>query len=216
MEHKLELRILLVNSAKDLGLAVEEAQLEQFQRYLTHLLEWNRVINLTAIVDPCEIIIKHFIDSLAALVVNDFTEKSFVLDVGSGGGFPGIPIKIMKSAVRLVLVEPVQKKCSFLHSVIGLLKLQDVSVSNCKIEQYAQGQLRERINTVVVRALKYEHIQMHIRALLAPKGKVILYRTDPIHNEEIWEDFHLVNEKTLMLPHGAGRRVISVMQGNSK
>lgn len=214
MEQKLELRIFLVRSARELGLTIEEVQAEQFERYLTHLLEWNRVMNLTAIVDPYEIIIKHFVDSLAALVVTDFTEKSLVLDVGSGGGFPGIPIKIMKSAVRLVLVEPVQKKCSFLNSVIGLLKLQDVSTVNCTIEQYSQGQLREPIDSVVVRALKYEQIQIHIRALLAPKGKVILYRTEPINNEEVWEDFRLVNEKTLMLPQGAGRRVVSVIQGN--
>lgn len=212
MEHQLESRTFIISSARELGLAIEEVQAEQFLRYLTHLIEWNRVINLTAIVDPDEIIIKHFVDSLAALVTTDFTDKSLVLDVGSGGGFPGIPIKIMKSGVRLILVEPVQKKCSFLNSVVGLLKLQDVSIFNGTIEQYAQWPLRQLIDTVVIRALKCEEIQMHIPALLAPKGKVILYRTCPINNEEMWEDFHLVDEKILMLPQGAGKRVVSVIQ----
>ena len=215
MEHQLESRTFIIRSARELGLAIEEVQADQFLRYLTHLIEWNRVINLTAIIDPDEIIIKHFVDSLAALVATDFTDKSLVLDVGSGGGFPGIPIKIMKSGVRLVLVEPVQKKCSFLNSVIGLLQLQDVSTFNGTIEQYAQWPLRQLIDTVVMRALKCEDIQMHIPALLAPKGKVILYRTEPINNEDIWENFHLVEEKTLMLPQGAGRRVISVIQSNT-
>ena len=215
MEHQLESRTLIISSARELGLAIEDDQAEQFLRYLTHLIEWNRVINLTAIVDHDEIIIKHFIDSLAALVTTDFTDKSLVLDVGSGGGFPGIPIKIMKSGVRLVLVEPVQKKCSFLNSMVGLLKLQDVSTFNGTIEQYAQWPLRQLIDTVVIRALKCEEIQMHIPALLAPKGKVILYRTSPLHNKEIWEDFHLVDEKDIMLPQGAGRRVVSVIQSNT-
>jgi 16S rRNA (guanine527-N7)-methyltransferase len=215
VEHQLESRTFIISSARELGLAIEEVQADQFLRYLTHLIEWNRVINLTAIIDPDEIIIKHFVDSLAALVATDFTDKSLVLDVGSGGGFPGIPIKIMKSGVRLVLVEPVQKKCSFLNSVIGLLQLQDVSTFNGTIEQYAQWPLRQLIDTVVMRALKCEEIQMHIPALLAPKGKVILYRTGPINNEDIWENFHLMEEKTLMLPQRAGRRVISVIQSNT-
>ena len=212
MEHQLESRTFIISSARELGLAIEEVQAEQFLRYLTHLIEWNRVINLTAIVDPDEIIIKHFVDSLAALVTTDFTDNSLVLDVGSGGGFPGIPIKIMKSGVRLVLVEPVQKKCSFLNSVVGLLKLQDVSIFNGTIEQYAQWPLRQLIDTVVIRALKCGEIQIPIPALLAPKGKVVLYRTCPINNEEMWEDFHLVDEKILMLPQVSGKRVVSVIQ----
>lgn len=193
---------------------IEEAQAEQFVRYLSHLIEWNRVINLTAIVDPNEIIIKHFVDSLAALIATDFSDESLLLDVGSGGGFPGIPIKIMKSGVQLVLVEPIQKKCSFLNSVVGLLKLQEVSIFNGTIEQYAQWPLRQLIDTVVIRALKCEEIQTHISALLAPKGKVILYRTGPINNKEMWKDFHLVDEKILMLPQGAGKRVVSVIQSD--
>ena len=215
MEHQPDPRTVIISSARELGLAIEEVQAEQFLRYLSRLLEWNRVINLTAIVDPNEIIIKHFVDSLAVLVTTDFTDESLVLDVGSGGGFPGIPIKIMKSGVQLVLVEPVQKKCSFLNSVVGLLKLQEVSIFNGTIEQYGQWPLRQLIDTVVIRALKCEAIQTHISALLAAKGKVVLYRTAPMNNKEMWKDFHLVDEKILMLPQGAGKRVVSVIQRNT-
>jgi len=215
VEHQPDPRTVIISSARELGLAIEEVQAEQFLRYLSRLLEWNRVINLTAIVDPNEIIIKHFVDSLAVLVTTDFTDESLVLDVGSGGGFPGIPIKIMKSGVQLVLVEPVQKKCSFLNSVVGLLKLQEVSIFNGTIEQYGQWPLRQLIDTVVIRALKCEAIQTHISALLAAKGKVVLYRTAPMNNKEMWKDFHLVDEKILMLPQGAGKRVVSVIQRNT-
>ena len=95
-------------------------------RYLAHLIEWNKAINITTIINPKEIIIKHFVDSLGALIATSFPQNGVVLDIGSGGGFPGIPLKIVRSDMRLVLVEPVQKKSSFLNSVIGLLKLHDV------------------------------------------------------------------------------------------
>ena len=215
MEHQLESCNLIISSGKKLGLTIEEIHAEQFLKYLTHLIEWNRAINITAIVDPNEVIIKHFVDSLAALVTTSFSKNSLVLDVGSGGGFPGIPLKIIRSDLRLVLVEPVQKKCSFLNSLIGLLKLQDVSTFNGTIEQYAKGALKHTVDTVVIRALKYKEIQMHIPALLTTKGKVILYRTETVNNEDIGDDFHLVNEKVLMLPQGSGKRVISVIERNT-
>ena len=215
MEHEPELREFTINSVRELGLAIGEIHAEQFMRYLAHLIEWNKSINLTSIIDPKEIIIKHFVDSLVALVATSFSQNGVVLDVGSGGGFPGIPLKIVRSDVRLVLVEPVQKKCSFLNSVIGLLKLHDVSTFDGTIEQYAKWPLRHTIDTVVVRALKFEEIRKHIPALLAPKGKVVLYRTETIKKQEIGEDFRLVNETALTLPQGSGKRVVTVIEVNS-
>lgn len=212
MEHELELREFAMSSIRELGLTIGEIHVEQFMRYLAHLIEWNKAINLTAIIDPKEIIIKHFVDSLTALVATSFPQNCVVLDVGSGGGFPGIPLKIVRSDMRLVLIEPVLKKCSFLNSVVGLLKLHDVSTFNGTIEQYAKWPLRHVINTVVVRALKYEEIRKHIPALLASKGKVLLYRTETIKNQEIGEEFHLVSETALVLPQGSGKRVVSVLE----
>ena len=181
-------------------------------RYLAHLIEWNKAINLTAIIDPKEIIIKHFVDSLVALVATNFPQNSLVLDVGSGGGFPGIPLKIVRSDIRLTLVEPVQKKCSFLNSVIGLLQLRDVSTFYGTIEQYAKQPLNHVIDTVVVRALKYEEIRKHIPAVLTSKGKVVLYRTSAIEKQEIGEEFHLLSETALILPQGSGKRVVTVIE----
>ena len=215
MEHKLELQKITIRSIRELGLAIEEVHTEQFLRYLDHLVEWNKIVNLTSITEPNEIIIKHFADSLSALVATSFSKNCVVLDVGSGGGFPGIPLKIMKPDMRLVLVEPVQKKCSFLNSVVGLLKLHDVSIFNGTIEQYSKWPLRHVIDMVVVRALKYEQIQEHIKKLLSSKGRIILYRTETIQKEEIRDDFHLVNEITLMLPQGLGKRVVTVIERNT-
>ncbi len=212
MEHERELREFTISSARELGLTIEEIHAEQFMRYLAHLIEWSKTINLTAITDPNEIIIKHFVDSLGALIATSFPQDGVVLDVGSGGGFPGIPLKIVRSDMRLILVEPAQKKCSFLNSVIGLLKLHDVSTFNGTIEQYAKWPLRHVIDTVVVRALKYEEMRKYIPALLISNGKIILYRTETIAKQEIGEEFQLVNETALTLPHGYGKRVISVIE----
>jgi len=215
VEHEPELREFTISSIKELGLTIGENHVEQFMCYLAHLIEWNKAINLTAIIDPKEIIIKHFVDSLVALVATSFPQNGVVLDVGSGGGFPGIPLKIVRSDMRLVLVEPIRKKCSFLNSVIGLLKLQDVSTFDGTIEQYGKLPLRHVIDTVVVRALKYEEIRKHIPALLASKGKVVLYRTEGMKKEEIGEEFQLVSETALILPQGSGNRVVTVIERNS-
>jgi len=215
VEHEPELREFVISSAKELGLTIGESHAEQFMRYLAHLIEWNKVINLTAIIDPKEIIIKHFVDSLVALVATSFPKNNMVLDVGSGGGFPGIPLKIVRSDLRLTLVEPVQKKCSFLNSVIGLLKLHDVSTFDGTIEQYAKRPISRVIDTVVVRALKFEEIKKHLSALLTSKGKVVLYRTSAIEKQEMGEEFHLVSEAALMLPQGSGKRVVTVIERNN-
>jgi len=215
VEHEQELYEFTINSVRELGLTIGVGQAEQFMRYLAHLMEWNKTINLTAIIDPKKIIIKHFVDSLAALVATSFPKNGVVLDVGSGGGFPGLPLKIVRSDMRLVLIEPVRKKCSFLNSVIGLLKLQDVSTFDGTIEQYAKRPIRHAIDMVVVRALKYEEIRKHIPALLTSKGKVVLYRAEAIKKQEIGEEFHLVSETALILPQGSGNRVITVMERNS-
>jgi len=214
VEHEQELRELTINSVVALGLTIRENHAEQFLRYLTHLIEWNKSINLTTIIDPKEIIIKHFIDSLVALAATNFPQECRVLDVGSGGGFPGIPLKIMRSDLRVVLVEPVQKKCSFLNSVIGLLKLHDVSTFADTIEQYTKRQIIQVIDIIVLRALKYEEIRKYIPELLMSKGKLVLYRTEAIKEEEIGEDFHLVSETAFLLPQGLGTRVITVMEKN--
>ena len=202
----------MISSAQELGLTISESHAEQFVRYLTHLITWNKTINLTAIIDSKEIITKHFVDSLTALVSTNLRQDSIVLDVGSGGGFPGIPLKIIRSDIQLTLVEPVQKKCSFLNSVIGLLQLHGVSTFAGTIEQYAKQALTQSIDAVVVRALRYDDIQKHIPALLTEKGKVILYRTSLIENKEIGKEFHRLNETTLLLPHGSGKRVITVLE----
>jgi len=212
VEHEQELLEFTINSVRELGLTIGDSHAKQFMSYLAHLITWNKTINLTAITDHEEIIIKHFVDSLAALVATSFPQNGAVLDVGSGGGFPGIPLKILRPDLRLVLIDPVQKKCSFLNSMIGLLTLHDVSTFNGTIEQYAKRPLDHVIDMVVVRALKFQDIKEHIPTLLNSNGKVVLYRADPITHQELDGKFHIVSETALDLPQKSGKRVISVIK----
>lgn len=215
MEHEQELRKFIISSVAEIGLTIQEIHAEQFVRYLAHLIEWNKSINLTSIIDPKEIIIKHFVDSLAALSATSFPQNCMVMDVGSGGGFPGIPLKVIRPDIRLVLVEPVQKKCSFLNSVIGLLQLHGVSAFSGTIEQFVKQSVLHNMDVVVIRALKFDGIREHIPPLLASGGKVLLYRTETITQEEIGKEFRLVRETALRLPQESGKRVITVIEKRS-
>ena len=111
-----------------LGISLTTLQLEQFAQYQSLLLEWNQRINLTGAQSPREIQTRHFADSLTcALVTGDLSDKSLI-DVGSGAGFPGLPLKIFYPQMKLVLLESVEKKGIFLNEVIAVLELEDVSV----------------------------------------------------------------------------------------
>jgi hypothetical protein len=99
--------------------------------------------------------------------------------------------------------------------VIGLLRLHGVSTFGGTIEQYTEQSISHSIDTVVVRALKYDEIRKHIPALLTSVGKVILYRTSAIGKQEIGEEFHLLSETVFFLPQGSGKRVVTVIEKNN-
>ncbi len=140
--------------AADLGLELSADQVAQFDRYQTLLLDWNQKINLTAITDPAVIPIRHFLDSLScATVTGDLTDKSLI-DVGTGAGFPGLPLKILYPELNLTLVESVRKKTDFLRAVTAELALENVTIVPERAEIVGQHSLyRERFDWVVARAL---------------------------------------------------------------
>ena len=104
----------LIAKAKEAGVKVTKAQAEKFQKYLEMLLEWNEKINLTAITDPSECVVKHFVDSLLFLKTVSPKQNAKIIDVGTGAGFPGIPIAIMRPDVKLTLLDSLNKRLIFL------------------------------------------------------------------------------------------------------
>jgi 16S rRNA (guanine(527)-N(7))-methyltransferase RsmG len=121
-------------SLADFGISLGLRQLEQIASYMDLLTRWNRAINLTAILDPGEVITRHFAESIYVTRFVDLQGE--ILDVGSGAGFPGLAIKIARPELRVVLLEPVAKKRAFLKEVVRECKLDKVEVSGSRVEDY--------------------------------------------------------------------------------
>ncbi len=211
MEQEQKLRELLVCSSREIGLSLTDQQVAQFMCYLSHLTRWNDTINLTSITRPQNIVVKHFIDSLTGLVAAGLPRHATVADVGTGGGFQGIPIKIARDDLKLVLVEPIQKKCSFLLSMLGVFRFKDAEVFNGTVEEYCRDN-RETVDVVTARAMRFVEIQDSVFALIRAKGKLVLYRTSKLSQREIVRNWRLVSQVQFSLPLKSGERVISVLE----
>lgn len=142
--------------AKRLGLGLTPGQLERYEIYYQELIDWNKRINLTHITDYEEVQIKHFLDSLTVTLAwqRAINMGLHLIDVGTGAGIPGIPLKIAFPDIRLVLVEVVAKKAVFLRHITQKLGLDDVEIVVGRAEEVAhQPQYRERFNLVLSRAV---------------------------------------------------------------
>lgn len=148
---------LLKSESSRLGLQLEAEHIRKFEVYLTQLKEWNNKFNLTAITKEEEIVSKHFIDSLACLLSipqSFFVHPGSLLDIGSGAGFPGLPLKIYRPAFRLTLLEASQKKAGFLQHICAQLSLQGVEILVGRAEEYGQkNPWRGNYDVVVARAV---------------------------------------------------------------
>jgi len=156
------------------GCPPDERQQQQFTQYLAFLMEWNERINLTAVRDPVEIGRRHFLDALRLLPF--LPPTSFALmDVGSGAGFPGVPLKIMRPDMRLVLVESVGKKGNFLQQLLAELKLERSTVLIARAEELGRdGRHRERYQVVTARAVAELRVLVEYLLPLTAVGGVVL------------------------------------------
>ncbi len=146
---------ILKQEAKNLlGFTLTSRQLAAFDRYRQELLDWNARFNLTAIRDEAGIRTKHFLDSLSCLLVLRENPPARLIDIGSGAGFPGIPLKIVMPQLQLTLVESVGKKADFLRHVVKTLSMDKVEVLQGRAEELGQNpQYREKYDWAVARAV---------------------------------------------------------------
>ena len=210
VEQERALHEFLVTSAKGLDISLTDQQAQHFLVYLSLLLTWNRTTNLTSITDPFEVISKHFFDSLTALKAFNFPFAGVVIDAGSGAGFPGIPLKIVKNDLRLVLVEPSLKKCSFLRSLLGTLRLESASIYSGGLQQYAADESRLLADVIAVRALRLEDIAEAAAHSLKPNGHLVIYQTEKTAERALGV-FQLVSHHDFSLPMNHGHRVVTVL-----
>ena len=212
MEQASSPSLLLQDSSAEIGVPLSTEQVQRFIVYLKQLQLWNHTFNLTSITSDDEIIIKHFVDSLAALKADDIKVGARLLDVGTGPGFPGIPLKIARMDLHVTLVEPVGKKSSFLHFIIGLLQLENVTVFDGTLESFLNGRLPgDSFDYLTTRALKHDLILRNGSRLLRHGGKAILYSSQPINRSDLSPNWSLTSEYTFQLQKGHGQRVVSIV-----
>jgi 16S rRNA (guanine527-N7)-methyltransferase len=148
----------IIKGAGKLGIRLNAKQVKQFELYYRELIAWNKKINLTAITDYSSVQVKHFLDSLTIILAvpqEEVGKSDFnIIDIGTGAGFPGVPLKILFPQPRLVLIEPTAKKTVFLHHIIRSLKLENVEVLNSRAEEAAHLlPYREQFSLVLSRAV---------------------------------------------------------------
>lgn len=138
----------------ELGVRLNDIQKEQFDRYYELLVEWNRVMNLTGITDYDEVNLKHFTDSITIVRINNMENVPTLIDIGTGAGFPGLPIKIAFPHIKVILLDSLNKRIKFLDKVIEELNLDNVFTLHGRAEDYAKKvEYREQFDTCVSRAV---------------------------------------------------------------
>ena len=150
----MENRALLRDCCEQMGVSLGEKETEQFMTYLSLLLEWNEKMNLTAITEPREVVLKHFADCLSLVPCMEWRDGMRVIDVGTGAGFPGIPVKIACPEIELTLLDSLQKRIGFLQEVGSQLGLEGVHYVHSRAEDGGQNpQYREGFDLCVSRAV---------------------------------------------------------------
>ncbi len=175
---------LMIDYGKEINIVFTEEQLQKFYQYMNLLIEWNEKINLTAIVEPKEIILKHFIDSLT--IIKYIEPNKSVIDIGTGAGFPGIPVKIMREDLDITLLDSLNKRIHFLNEVIQKLELKNITAIHARIEEFAKNkQYRETFDVATSRAVaNLTTLSEYMLPMVDLKGMAICMKGSEI-NEEI-------------------------------
>jgi 16S rRNA (guanine527-N7)-methyltransferase len=208
-------REVLISGANELDITLSVEQIQLFLSYLHILQVWNTKINLTSIKDEKEIVIRHFLD---ALTIFHFVKgQSRVLDIGSGAGFPGIPLKIVNPSIEITLLDSTQKKVYFLSDVIRKLRLERITAVCARAESEDNGVQRYYYDFVISRAVGAVDKLIEIsKPYIVDDGEIILMRgksglEEWSNSKVVSKGFRLIEYSDLVLPYTKQKRVILVV-----
>lgn len=183
----MELMKSLKDDALQFGITLTDDQLKQFYDYYKLLIEWNEKINLTAITEFDEVLKKHFLDSIAIVKVIDVNQEASFIDIGTGAGFPGIPIKIAFPNMKVTLLDSLNKRVIFLEEVISKLQLTGIEAIHGRAEDFAkEGMLRESFDYSVSRAVaNLSSLCEFCLPYVKVGGKFISYKSEKAKEEMV-------------------------------
>lgn len=169
----------------ELGISLTDEMRGQFDRYFELLVEWNKVMNLTGITEYDEVYEKHFLDSLAVVMVQNMKDISCLIDIGTGAGFPGIPLKIVFPHLRVTLLDSLNKRIKFLNCVIDELGLTDITALHGRAEDFAKKEeYREQYDLCVSRAVaNLSTLSEYCIPYVKKNGLFISYKSGDIDEE---------------------------------
>ena len=177
---------LMKRAANEAGLELTELQYEQFIKYMRLLQEWNEKINLTAITDDEEVIKKHFIDCIKAFKSDAIKNAKTIIDVGTGAGFPGLPIAIMNPNVKVTLLDSLNKRINYLNTVVRELGLKNVTTIHSRAEDGARKpELREKFDVATSRAVANMAVLSEFCMPYVRKGGYFVALKGPSIDEEL-------------------------------
>ncbi len=212
-----------INELKQIGIVLNDYQLDQFRHYFTTLIVYNKKMNLTTIVDKNEVYLKHFYDSLTILMDLKVKKSLNLCDVGAGAGFPSVPLKIVRPDLKITIVDSLGKRVSFLRDLVNVLQLSDIEAIHARAEDYAK-ESRELFDIVTARAVAKLNMLSELCIPLVKKGGLFIAMKAQNGKEELENaqkgikifGCKLIKFKEFLLPNNGGKRNILIFQKINK
>lgn len=209
---------LLKNGLKEFKIDFDDTSIERFEKYGSMIREWNQKINLTAITDQNEMAIKHFVDSATLLSAVQLKEKAKVIDIGTGAGFPGVPLKILRPDIDLTLLDGLNKRLIFLNEVMNTLGLNANIIHSRAEEGSRKAELREQFDLATSRAVAALNVLVEYCIPYVRVGGVFVAMKGPEVEEELKQAENAINIlggkireiKKFSLPDNSRRSIIII------
>ena len=198
---------------------LNQDQLDQLNKYYEMLVEWNKVMNLTAITEKKDVYLKHFYDSLTISKVIDLSKENTLCDIGTGAGFPGLVLKIAYPNLKVTLVDSLNKRLNFLNEVIKELDLKDIITVHSRIEDYKE---KEQFDVVVARAVAPLNILLEYAIPLVKVDKYFIAMKGTIDEKEKSSNAlkilnaKIIKEDKFLLPKENSNRTLLLIQKEAK